>query len=83
MNFIKKIFDLTVLSFLAVVTFIFSILLYIKWVWPNADFEQITMTIKDLTPRVIAANTTVWDYVFAFLFFVIVFPLCYLFLNLW
>ncbi len=81
MNFLKKLFDLTVLSFLAATTIVFSVLLYIKWVWPNADFEQISMTIKDLTPRVFAANTTIWDYVFGFLFFVIIFPLCYLFLN--
>lgn len=83
MNFIKKLFDLTVLCFLAISTMIFSIMLYIRWIWPDADFEQILMTIKDLTPRVIVANTTVKDYVLAFLFFIVIFPLCYIFLNIW
>ena len=83
MIFFKKLFDLVILSFLAIATFVFSIYIYVKWMWPNADFEQISMTIKDLTPHVIAANTTTSDYVFGFLFFVIIFPLCYLFLNMW
>jgi hypothetical protein len=83
MFFIKKLFDIIILSFLALTILVLSILLYIKWMWPYADYEQISMTMKDLTPQVVIANTTIWDYVFAFLFFTIVFPLCYLFLNMW
>ena len=83
MCFLKKLLDLIILCFLATSTLILSVLLYIKWIWPDADFEQISMTAKDLTLRVIVANTTIWDYLLAFLFFIIIFPICYLFLNIW
>lgn len=83
MCFFKKLLDLIILCFLATSTLILSVLLYIKWIWPDADFEQISMTAKDLTFRVIVANTTIWDYLLAFLFFIIIFPICYLFLNIW
>ena len=83
MRFLKRISDLIILLILAFATISFSIFLYVKWTWPNADFEQISMTIKDLNLHIIKENTTTTDYVFASLFFVFIFPLCYLFLNMW
>lgn len=81
MNFLRKLFDLFVLIFLALSTLTFSVLVYVMWIWPHIDFEQIFMTAKDLTPRIIASNATLWDYFFSFLFFTIIYPLFYLFLD--
>lgn len=81
MNFLRKLFDLFVLIFLALSTLTFSVLIYVMWIWPNIDFEQIFMTAKDLTPGILATNATIWDYIFSFLFFSIAYPLLYLFLN--
>lgn len=81
MNFFRKLFDLFVLIFLALSTLVFSVLIYVVWIWPNVDFEQIFMTAKDLTPQIVATNTSVWGYVFSLLFFIIAYPLFYLFLN--
>ena len=81
MNFLKRLFDLFVLIFLTLSTLTFSVLVYVMWIWPHIDFEQIFMTAKDLTPRIIATNATLWDYVFSFLFFTVIYPLFYLFLD--
>ena len=77
----KKCLDIVVLFFLAIVTFVFSILIYVRFLWPNADFEQIMMTINDLTPKVFADNVYLKDYIWGMLFFVLSYPLFYFYFN--
>lgn len=81
MNFLKKIFNIIVFIFLAYTSLYLSVFLYIRYLWPNATYEQIIMTIRDVSPRVMANNITVIDYVLAFLFFVVVYPICCFYLN--
>ena len=78
----KKIIDILVLVFLAAILFVFSVLLYVRYLWPNASYEQIMMTLRDISPDMLDDNTVVKDYVLGCLFFVVVFPFCYLCLNL-
>lgn len=83
MLWVKKIIEVVVLFLLAFITLLFSILIYVKFLWPNADYEQIRITINGLTPNVIRDNIYPMDYVWGSLFFVIAFPLYYFYLNVW
>ena len=83
MLWVKKIIEVVVLFLLAFITLLFSILIYVKFLWPNADYEQIRITINGLTPNVIRDNIYPMDYVWGCLFFVIAFPLYYFYLNVW
>ena len=58
-----------------------SVLLYIKYLWPNADYEQLMNTLHDLTPEIIRNNIYVSDYIFGLLFFILVWPIAALKLN--
>ena len=78
----KKCLDIVVLFFLAIVTFVFSILIYVRFLWPNADFEQIMMTIKDLSPKMLVDNVYLKDYIWGLLFFVVSYPLFYFYFNI-
>ena len=80
---LKKVIDVLVLIILAIVTLLFSILIYVKYLWPNADYEQIWITIDGLTMDVIKNNVFPMDYVWGGLFFVVAFPLYYFYLNIW
>jgi hypothetical protein len=75
MSWVKKIIDIVVLIVLSLITLLFSILIYVKFLWPYADYEQIRITINGLTPNVIRDNIYPMDYVWGSLFFVIAFPL--------
>lgn len=79
---LKKITDYLSLIVLAFATLFLSALLYIRYLWPQADFESIMITIREITPRVIIESITPRDYALAFVPFVIIFPLCYVYLNL-
>lgn len=83
MSWVKKIFEVVVLILLALITLLFSILIYVKHLWPNANYEQIRVTIDGLTLNVIRDNIYPMDYVWGCLFFVIAFPLYYFYLNIW
>ena len=81
MKFINKIADILVLLLLSFILLVFSVLLYVKFLWPYADYEQIMITIRDTTLEVFLSNAVVLDYVLGGLFFVIAFPLCYFFFS--
>lgn len=81
MKFLIKLFEVVVLIFSCVSILVLSVLLYVKRLWPDADYEQIRMTMRDISLDLIIRNTVVMDYVWGFLFFAIVFPLCYFYLN--
>lgn len=82
MSFKKKMINVLVILFLTFATGCLSVLLYIRQMWPNADYEQLLITINDLSFGTITASTSFRDYLFAFSFFVIFYPLCYFFLNI-
>lgn len=81
MKIIGKIFDFIIWVLFGFIVFLFSILLYIKYLWPSADYEQIISTIRDTQLRIIFNNMVYYDFIFGFLFFVIVFPFCYFCLD--
>lgn len=71
---LKKALNLLVFAVFTFCMLFFSALLYIKYLWPNADYEQIINTVKDLTPNVIEENIYPSDIFFGLLFFIIVWP---------
>lgn len=81
MKVLGKVGEFLVLMYLALATFLFSVLLYVKRLWPDADYEQIMMTLKDISFDLIVKHATGMDYVWGSLFFVVVFPLIYFYLN--
>lgn len=82
MKTLKYISDILVLLFLAFMTVLFSILLYIRYIWPDVDYEQILITLRDLSLHNITDNASFTDYALAFIFFFAVFPLCYYFFSI-
>jgi len=58
-----------------------SVLLYIKYLWINLDYEQLLNTLHDLTPHVIRTNIYLNDYICGLLFFVLVWPIAAIKLN--
>jgi len=52
-----------------------SVLIYVRWLYPYANFEQILNVITTLTPDVIENNISFKDYIIGLSFFAIVFPL--------
>lgn len=77
----KKAINILTLLFLTFTCASLSVLLYIRHVWPNADYEQILITLQDLSVDTVIANALLTDYLLAFLFFAVIYPLCYFFLN--
>lgn len=78
----KKCFSILVFILLTVSLLVLSVLLYVKYLWPNTDFEQLIITLHDLTPDVIRTNVFLSDYFFGLLFFIITWPLAGVKLNL-
>lgn len=58
-----------------------SFMLYIKYLWPNADYEQLKNTLLDLTPDVLRNSTYFSDYLCGMLFFIVVWPIAGIKLN--
>lgn len=78
---LKKISEIITLILLVFATLTLSVLLYARFLYPDADYEQIAITIKHLTPKVILAALSLKDYVLALLFFAFVYPVCYFLLS--
>lgn len=72
---IQKITDIFVAVLFSLSLLILSIVVYVKYLWPDADFEQIMYTLCDLTPAVIKENSYFMDYILSLLLFIIVWPL--------
>lgn len=81
MKIIKRILDIFTLIVLAFSVFVFSVLLYVLHIWPDITYEQIMVTMHDLSMDIIVANMHYHDYIGALLFFAICYPLFYFFLN--
>jgi len=71
----KKALNLLIFIVFTFSMLVFSVLLYVKYLWPNADYEQIMTTLKDLTFKVIQTNIYPSDIFFSLLFFLIFWPL--------
>lgn len=71
---LKRALNLLIFTIFTFTMLVFSVLLYVKYLWPTADYEQIMATIKDLTPDVIETNIYPKDIFFALLFFIIFWP---------
>ena len=56
MNIIKKFLDIIVWILFSLILLILSVLLYIKYLWPDADYEQIVFTIQDTPITIILDN---------------------------
>lgn len=81
MKILKSIIEILVLLFLAFCIAFFSVLLYVRYIWPYIDYEQILVTMHNLSPHFITDNATSADYFYAFIFFIVAFPLCYYFFS--
>lgn len=66
---------------LAFIILFVSILLYIRYLWPYAGFEQIIITGETLTIDIIKKYLTSEDYIKGLFIFIIAYPLCYIYLN--
>lgn len=66
---------------LAFIILFVSILLYVRYLWPYAGFEQIIMTGNVLTIDIIKEHALPEDYIKGLLVFIIAYPLSYLYLN--
>ena len=77
----KSISSILTICYLSITTLALSVFLYARYLYPDADYIQIALTIMTLSPDVIKENITVTDYIFGLSFFFIVWPLCYLFLS--
>jgi len=82
MNFIKKTTELFILILLTIGLLILSVLLYVKYLWPNAYFEQIFSTIRSLDANILRHNVYLKDIFWSLLFFLIAWPFLYFKLNL-
>lgn len=78
---LKKIAEIITLILLVFATLTLSVLLYARFLYPDADYEQITITVEHLTPKVIFAALSLKDYILALLFFIFIYPICYFLLN--
>lgn len=81
MTKIKKITEFFILILLTFSLLIFSILLYVKFVWPDIYYEQIIYSVKDTDLRTLKNVATPSDYAFSLLTFFILFPIIYIKCN--
>lgn len=81
MKILKIFVDYTILLFLTAAIIIFSALMYVRYIWPETDFEQLLVTLKDISLDVLVNNASLKDYICAFLTFFIFYPFCYFRLN--
>ncbi len=72
---IKKITDTLIFSLFTFSIIVLSMALYIRYLWPSVDFEQIINTARDLTLDVIKQSIYPKDILFAFLPFIIIWPI--------
>ena len=70
----KKIFEIIIFTLFSLALLILSISLYIKFLWPQADYEQIIMTLHDLTPQIISENIFLSDIFGGLATFIILWP---------
>jgi len=82
MSLIKKTTELFILTLLTLGLLIFSVLLYVKYLWPNAYFEQILSTIKSLDAKILRNNVYPKDIFWGILPFLIIWPFLYFKLNI-
>ena len=68
-------------TFLSISTLALSVMLYARYLYPDADYIQIALTVMTLSPDVIKENISITDYIFGLSYFIIIWPLCYLFLS--
>ena len=66
---LKSILTITLLSVTALAL---SVLLYARWLYPNADYIQIVITVLNLSPDVIKETIIPSDYAWGLLFFILV-----------
>ncbi len=78
---LKSIASILIITFLSISTLALSIMLYARYLYPDADYIQIALTVMTLSPDVIKTNISLTDYILGLSFFIIVWPLCYLFLT--
>lgn len=81
MKILKILADFSVLLFLTVVIIVFSALMSVLYIWPDTDYEQLLIMMRDISIKVIIDNSTWNDYLCAFLTFAVVYPFCYFYLN--
>lgn len=82
MSFIKKTAGLLVLIILTTSLLILSMLLYIRYLWPNAYFDQIRSTLRDLDYNILHNNIYPKDIFWGLLTFLIAWPFLYIKLNI-
>ena len=81
MKILKMLADYAVLLFLALAVVVFSVLMYIRYLWPETDFEQLLVTLNDLSLKVLVSNASLKDFIYSFAAFAALYPLCYFYLN--
>lgn len=77
----KTILSYLTIAFLSISALILSALLYARYLYPDADYTQIMLTLYSLSPDVLKQSIYPSDYLKALIFFIIVWPLCYLYLS--
>lgn len=82
MPFIKKTTKTVIQLLLTLSLLSLSILLYIKYLWPDAYFEQIYQTILALNYDILLRNIYIKDICFGLFTFIIIWPILILKLNL-
>lgn len=72
--YIKKLADIFVFIIFSLTLLFSSIFAYIKYLWPEADFEQFFYTMRDLTPDIIQNNIYPKDIFYGLLLFILIWP---------
>ncbi len=65
MKILKMLADYAVLLFLALAVVVFSVLMYIRYLWPETDFEQLLVTLNDLSLKVLVSNASLKDFIYS------------------
>ena len=81
MKILKMLADYAVLLFLALAVVVFSVLMYIRYLWQETDFEKMLVTLNDLSLKVLVSNASLKDFIYSFAAFAALYPLCYFYLN--
>lgn len=78
---IRKITEIFIFIIFTLTLLFASISLYVKYIYPDADFEQIFYTLRDLTPDVIKNNIYPKDIFYGLLAFILIWPFAGIKLN--
>lgn len=78
---LKTLLSYLIIAFLSAAALALSALLYARYLYPDADYTQIMLTLYSLSPDVIKQSIYPSDYLKALIFFFIVWPVCYLYLT--